>query len=204
MNAKIEENPVYRLVITAKQVAAVFPTMAKGDVRYYLNGVCFTDTDIVTTDGHQLTRVKHGGQFGEWPAPMVIAFTKDAIAAIRKVSNADSELMVEIFDGQRPIGQNNPNLNRVRVTIGVSTIFECSTIDGTYPNYERVIPKGNKRVNRGQAFSAEYLGTLGAIAKAMRWEFSPAKLSQDDDTGALRVDLPDDITVVIMGMRDGK
>ena len=106
------------------------------DTRFYLNGAQFVlrpdDMTFVATDGHRLAlvNVKHNGQKG------------DDIKAIlpRKTLAELGRLLAE--------GNNNVNYergeNHLFFEIGPRLLIS-RMIDGQFPAYERVVPKGNDK-----------------------------------------------------------
>lgn len=96
------------------------------ETRYYLNGVFFKggQSVAVATDGHRLAR--HSGP--ELPAFEGVIVPRKTVGLLPKgnVKVAVSQQKIRIV------------LDDVRIT--------SKLIDGTFPDYERVIPKNNERV----------------------------------------------------------
>ena len=111
------------------------------ETRYYLNGIYLhtADTDggkvlrAVATDGHRLARVEMGLPGGAADMPGVIVPRK-AIAELRKLvdETADS-VEVEMSD------------TRIRLAFE-NVVLTSKLIDGTFPDYERVIPANNDKL----------------------------------------------------------
>lgn len=96
------------------------------ETRYYLNGVFFKGgkSEVVATDGHRL-----GRHFG----PELPAF--DGIIVPRKTV------------GLLPKGKVQVSVSPQKIRIVSDDVrITSKLIDGTFPDYERVIPKSNERV----------------------------------------------------------
>lgn len=128
-------------VLQQKDLAYLLNTvgfsMANQDVRYYLNGMLFSfaqDTiRAVATDGHRLasTFIKHSTEFNE---KQIILPRKGVTELTRLVdSQSDSSVSVSV----------SPNHIRV---ISDDVVFTSKLIDGRFPNYQQVIPKGGDKV----------------------------------------------------------
>ncbi len=111
------------------------------ETRYYLNGIYLhaaETNDIamlraVATDGHRLARVEFPLPDGAAGMPGVIVPRK-AVAEIRKLIE-DTEGLVEIALSDTKIRFQAENV-----------VLTSKLIDGTFPDYERVIPEGNDKV----------------------------------------------------------
>lgn len=124
----------------AALVAPVAFAISTEETRYYLNGVYLHPTDAglvaVATDGHRLA--KH-----------VIAESEsfDGIILPRKLIGLLPKGVVSVAMSATKIG----------ITSGDGTIITSKLIDGTFPDYERVIPKANSKpltVDRDALLSA--------------------------------------------------
>ena len=111
------------------------------ETRYYLNGIYFhaatsDGTDVlrgVATDGHRLARVEVPLPKGAAEIPGVIVPRK-TVGEVRKLlDESDGSVDIELSD------------TRIRFAIGNVTLVS-KLIDGTFPDYERVIPTGNDKV----------------------------------------------------------
>ena len=110
--------------------------MANQDVRYYLNGLLFDfhDNDLCTvaTDGHRLAICDLNADLGVAEERQLIVPRKGVIELSRMLS--DSKDLVELALGK----------NHIRLVKG-STVFTSKLIDGRFPEYRAVIPKGTDR-----------------------------------------------------------
>ncbi len=131
------------------------------ETRYYLNGIYFhvaRDGDTpklraVATDGHRLARVETDLPAGAGDIPGVI-IPRKTVAELRKLLDEGA-------------GTVQVSLSETRIQFRVGAVILTSKlIDGTFPEYERVIPKNNDRflrVNK-QAF-ADAVARVAAISQ---------------------------------------
>ena len=110
------------------------------ETRYYLNGIFLHVTDEATpllraaaTDGHRLARVTVARPDGAEAMPDVIVPRK-CIAELRK--------LLDEVDGSVGVSLSN---SKIRFDLG-QAILTSKLIDGTFPDYSRVIPTGNDKL----------------------------------------------------------
>ena len=110
------------------------------ETRYYLNGIYFHTADIggatmlraAATDGHRLARVETPAPEGSAGMPGVIAPRK-AVSEVQKLlEDLSQEVIVEISPA------------KARFTFG-DVKLTTKLIDGTFPDYGRVIPLNNDK-----------------------------------------------------------
>ena len=110
------------------------------ETRYYLNGIYLHTIEsngmpvlrAVATDGHRLARVETAAPEGSAGMPGVIVPRK-AVAEVQKLlEDADAQVSVELSP------------SKIRLSIG-SVVLTSKLIDGTFPDYQRVIPTGNDK-----------------------------------------------------------
>lgn len=112
-------------------------SMAQQDVRYYLNGMLFEITPhvlrTVATDGHRLAiaTTEHDSSTPGEPLQVILP-RKGVLELVRLLQ--DSEAEVRILLGS----------NHFRATTADFT-FTSKLIDGKFPDYERVMPRGANR-----------------------------------------------------------
>ena len=111
------------------------------ETRYYLNGIYLHATAsgevavlrAVATDGHRLARFEMPLPSGAQEIPGVIVPRK-TVGELRKlIEESDQPVQVALSD------------TKVRFAFD-STVLTSKLIDGTFPDYERVIPSGNDKV----------------------------------------------------------
>lgn len=111
-------------------------SMANQDVRYYLNGLLFEFHDgsltTVATDGHRLAVCDLESDIGVAQDRQMIVPRKGVLELSRMLS--ESKDLVELALGK----------NHIRLVKG-SMIFTSKLIDGRFPDYQAVIPKGTDR-----------------------------------------------------------
>ena len=111
------------------------------ETRYYLNGIYIHPTEsngasvlrAVATDGHRLARVEMPLPEGAGQMPSVIVPRK-AVVEIRKlIEDNESDVSISMSE------------SKLCCKIG-DTVLTTKLIDGTFPDYERVIPTGNDKL----------------------------------------------------------
>src|SRR4051812_17755628 len=110
------------------------------ETRYYLNGIFLHVADEATpvlkaaaTDGHRLARVTMPRPDGAEKMPDVI-IPRKCIAELRK--------LLDEVDGSVGVSLSN---SKIRFDLG-QAILTSKLIDGTFPDYSRVIPTGNDKI----------------------------------------------------------
>jgi len=110
--------------------------MANQDVRYYLNGLLFDfhggSLSTVATDGHRLAVCDLDVDLNIADERQLIVPRKGVLELGRMLSDSDDR--VELAIGK----------NHIRLVKG-STVFTSKLIDGRFPEYRAVIPKGTDR-----------------------------------------------------------
>ena len=111
-------------------------SMAQQDVRYYLNGLLVelsaNKVRAVATDGHRLAMCDIAAEVADLPAQQVIVPRKGVL-----------ELQRLLTDGEEP-AKISVGTNHVRVELP-NLRFTSKLIDGRFPDYERVVPKGGDK-----------------------------------------------------------
>jgi DNA polymerase-3 subunit beta len=140
------------------------------ETRYYLNGIylhaAVTDGSrklrAVATDGHRLARVEEDLPEGAETIPGVI-IPRKTVNELRKLLDEES--------GSVEIGLSD---TRIQFKLGTVTLTS-KLIDGTFPEYERVIPAGNDKVLRvGKKDFSDAVARVAAISSERS---RPVKLS---------------------------
>jgi DNA polymerase-3 subunit beta len=110
------------------------------ETRYYLNGIYLHTAGsgksvklrAVATDGHRLAQVELALPPGAAGMPGIIVPRKTVGEVQRLIEDAGAEVAVELSQG------------KIRFTIG-DVVLTSKLIDGTFPDYARVIPLGNDK-----------------------------------------------------------
>jgi len=108
------------------------------ETRYYLNGIYLHHADghvlrAVSTDGHRLARSQMDLPAGAETMPSVI-IPRKAVGEMSK--------LIDEFEGDVRIGLTD---TRARLSFG-SIQLSTKLIDGTFPDYQRVIPTENANI----------------------------------------------------------
>ncbi len=149
------------------------------ETRYYLNGIFMHAIDgaspklrAVATDGHRLARIELDLPEGAKGMPDVIVPRK-AIAEVRKLLDevdADATITVSLSP------------TKVRFRVGEVTLTS-KLIDGTFPDYSRVIPTGNDRLLKIDTRSlSQGVDRVAAIATTEKTRAVKLSLSRDKVT----------------------
>lgn len=111
------------------------------ETRYYLNGIYLHVSDTsegaklrsVATDGHRLARVEMDAPKGSEAMPGVIVPRKTVLELSRLIEDGEGEVEVAVSDA------------KIRFAVN-GAVLTSKLIDGTFPDYSRVIPEGNDKV----------------------------------------------------------
>ena len=110
------------------------------ETRYYLNGIYLHSAGsakdatlrAVATDGHRLAQLDLPLPSGASGMPGVIVPRKTVGEVQRLIEDNDAEIRIELSQG------------KIRFTIG-NVVLTSKLIDGTFPDYGRVIPQNNDK-----------------------------------------------------------
>jgi DNA polymerase-3 subunit beta len=160
------------------------------ETRYYLNGIFFHMVETtgqmmlraVTTDGHRLARYELPAPEGSAGLPGIIVPTAAVSEIKRLTKEAQGPVRIEIEQ------------TSIRVEIetkGGTTSLASKLIDGTFPDYTRVIPTGNEKLATvDRAAFAAAVKRVSLISsergKAEKLSFADARLvisSSNPDAG---------------------
>jgi len=154
------------------------------ETRYYLNGVYFHVATgeggqvlrAVATDGHRLARIDAALPDGAADMPGVIVPRK-TVGELRKLLEDDeAQIAVSVSE------------TKVRFATPAITLTS-KVIDGTFPDYTRVIPTGNTK--RLEVDAAEFARAVDRVATVSSERSRAVKLSLDEDRLVLSVTAPD-------------
>ena len=154
------------------------------ETRYYLNGIYLHAAEgdngpvlrAVATDGHRLARVEEPLPDGARGMPGVIVPRK-TVNELRKLLDEVSE-DIEI------------SLSETRIQFGFSTMkLTSKLIDGTFPDYDRVIPRGNDKVLRVN--QKDFSAAVSRVSAISSERHRPVKLSLAKDLLVISASSPD-------------
>jgi DNA polymerase-3 subunit beta len=118
------------------------------ETRYYLNGIYLHAIDdklrAVATDGHRLAQAEIKAPKGTKGMPGVIIPRKTVTEVQRLIDDAGEEVKIEL------------SATKIRFSLG-NAVLTSKLIDGTFPDYARVIPAANDKtliVDKGEFMSA--------------------------------------------------
>lgn len=154
------------------------------ETRYYLNGVYMHVADAdggkclrcVATDGHRLARIDADLPEGAAEMPGVIVPRK-TVAELRKLLE-DDEMQIAVSVSETKVRFATPDIT-----------LTSKVIDGTFPDYTRVIPQGNTR--KLEVDAAEFAKAVDRVATVSSERSRAVKLSLQEDKLVLSVNAPD-------------
>ncbi|ESY84924.1 DNA polymerase III subunit beta [Mesorhizobium sp. LNHC220B00] len=154
------------------------------ETRYYLNGIYLHTHEVggklklrsVATDGHRLARAEIDAPAGSEGMPGIIIPRKTVSELQKLVDDPDVAVTTELSD------------TKIRFTIG-SVVLTSKLIDGTFPDYQRVIPTGNdkKLILDRQSFAA----AVDRVSTISSERGRAVKLSISEGQVTLAVNNPD-------------
>ncbi len=190
-------NFTHRFNITAMQLRGLIEhtqfAISTEETRYYLNGIYLHSVEeagrlmlrAVATDGHRLARAQIEAPAGCEGMPGVI-IPRKAVGEIQKlVEDPESTVAIELSE------------TKIRMTVG-AVILTSKLIDGTFPDYNRVIPTGNDRelVMDRQSFASavDRVSTISSErGRAVKLQLSEGNLVltvNNPDSGSATEELP--------------
>jgi len=111
--------------------------MAQQDVRYYLNGMLLEVSHnclrAVATDGHRLAMCSAEGDINQLEKHQVIVPRKGILEMARLLTEGGESVHITLGE------------KHIRAKTG-DFMFTSKLVDGKFPDYERVIPKGGNKI----------------------------------------------------------
>ncbi|WP_420408674.1 DNA polymerase III subunit beta [Hoeflea sp.] len=167
-------------------INSVMGAMSSEETRYYLNGMFFHEYQnefvMVATDGHRLYRRVMALPEGAAAMPGVI-IPRKTIALLHKLLKGKAcpdHVDIEVTEANARITWGDPDFH---VTI------TTKLVDGTFPDYNRVIPTGNDKV---AVFDADTLAeAVRAVSLVSSERGRAVKFQMSKDNAALTVNNPD-------------
>ncbi len=154
------------------------------ETRYYLNGVYMHVAEseegrvlrCVATDGHRLARIDAPLPAGAEDMPGVIVPRK-TVGELRKLLE-DDEMQIAISVSETKIRFATPDIS-----------LTSKVIDGTFPDYTRVIPQSNTK--RLEVDAADFAKAVDRVATVSSERSRAVKLMLEEDKLTLSVNSPD-------------
>ena len=154
------------------------------ETRYYLNGIFLHTLEedgetllrAVATDGHRLARSQTQAPDGSNGMPGIIVPRKAVGEIQRLVEDPDAAVLVELSD------------TKIRLSVG-ETVLTSKLIDGTFPDYNRVIPSANdKELKMDRATFASAVDRVSTVSSERG---RAVKLQLSENQMVLSVNNPD-------------
>ncbi|MEM7700337.1 MAG: DNA polymerase III subunit beta [Pseudomonadota bacterium] len=176
--------------LPAKQLAEMIDrtrfAISTEETRYYLNGIFLHVTDdeepvlkAAATDGHRLARFTIDRPEGASGMPDVIVPRK-AVGEIRKlIEEADGGVLIDL------------SASKIRFTVSGEggVVLTSKLIDGTFPDYSRVIPTGNDKLLKVDP--RLFFEGVDRVATIATEKTRAVKMGLDKDKVILSVTSPD-------------
>ena len=172
-------SPVLRRLFDKSKFA-----ISNEETRYYLNGVYMHVADrdggqvlrCVATDGHRLARIDadlpHGA---EGMAGVIVP--KKTVGELRKLLE-DDDTAIAVSVSETKVRFATPDIT-----------LTSKVIDGTFPDYTRVIPAGNTR--KLEVDASEFAQAVDRVATVSSERSRAVKLALEEDRLVLSVNAPD-------------
>ena len=149
--------------------------ISKEETRYYLNGVylryAMQDNVLrfVATDGHRLAMADiHAPEDAKKLCPVILsrAFVTDAIKAMNKTRDAFKQVRLAIGP------------SRISLTDWDGNVIDGALVDGTFPDYERVLPRGEPQHGTATLAREPFIRAVAAVtafakASGVKWQVAP-------------------------------
>ena len=154
------------------------------ETRYYLNGVYMHVANgedgpvlrCVATDGHRLARIDAPLPEGAQGMPGVIVPRK-TVGEMRKLLD-DDDMKIAVSVSETKVRFATPDIT-----------LTSKVIDGTFPDYSRVIPANNTR--RLEVDATEFAKAVDRVATVSSERSRAVKMQLDEDRLVLSVNAPD-------------
>ncbi len=136
-----EESAAYSFSVSQARLRRLIDrtgfAMAQQDVRYYLNGMLLEVREhalrAVATDGHRLAMCTVEADISQQDRHQVIVPRKGILELARLLTNGEEIVNITL------------GANHIRATTG-DFIFTSKLVDGKFPDYERVLPRGGNKI----------------------------------------------------------
>ncbi len=150
------------------------------ETRYYLNGIYFHANGgmlrCVATDGHRLALAETDIPAGAAGLPGVIVPRKTIAELRRLLDSVQGDVSISVSDAKIKFGLGK-------------AVLTSKLIDGTFPDYDRVIPKGNDKILTLD--NSVFASAVDRVATISAEKSRSVKLSLSRDTLKLAVNNPE-------------
>lgn len=154
------------------------------ETRYYLNGIYLHVAELdgskmlraVATDGHRLARVEEPLPDGAKSIPSIIIPRKTIVELRKLLDEVSNDIEIALSD--------------TRIQFRIDNILLTSKlIDGTFPDYERVIPRDNDKILRIR--KRDFADAIARVAAISSERSRPVKLSLARELLVISASSPD-------------
>lgn len=178
----------HRFSIAAKDLKRLIDktqfAISTEETRYYLNGIYLhvveragaTMLRAVATDGHRLAQAEIEAPAGAAGMPGVIIPRKTVSEVQRLADGSDTSVGIEL------------SAAKIRFTLG-ETVLTSKLIDGTFPDYARVIPQGNDKLLKVD--KGDFAAAVDRVSTVSSERGRAVKLAAGDGRLTLSVVNPD-------------
>lgn len=152
------------------------------ETRYYLNGIYLHEARdpsllrAVATDGHRLAQAQIALPEGAAGMPGIIVPRKTVLEVVKLLDGDDGEVAISL------------SAAKIRFTIG-HLVLTSKLIDGTFPDYERVIPRSHDKVLIADTKS--FADAVDRVSTISQEKSRAVKLALSDGRMTLVVNNPD-------------
>lgn len=179
-----------------KLLAHAAPFVSTEETRYYLNGIYFHQMQTaerntlraVATDGHRLAQVDH-----DVTVDMIESNDGTALPGVIIPRGGITEILKLLSEAAKATGDVRLEVGRNSICLEVGkTVFVTKLIDGQFPDYERVIPRGQ----------ADYEGKIHR--ETLACAIDRVSSVRSDKASALKIEVEgDQLTVSMVGADTG-
>ncbi len=154
------------------------------ETRYYLNGIYLHVVTVdgtaklraVATDGHRLAQTQIDAPEGSDGMAGVIVPRKAVGELQRLLEEPEAEIVLEVSD------------TKLRASIG-DVVLTSKLIDGTFPEYDRVIPRGNDKILKVE--KAAFAESVDRVSTVSSERGRAVKIGLSEGRMVLSVNNPD-------------
>lgn len=142
-------------------ISNVHDAISPEETRYYLNGILFAATEtgirFVATDGHRLNFIDHAMDVKPFSA-----LSPDGMTSII-VPAKTVKVMMKVAKGVTAVAiDSGPKGITISADVGFPVVVRSKIIDGSYPDYKKVIPANNDKI--ASVATSELLEAVNALA----------------------------------------